>query len=86
MTLKNENEEEMTLKNPRTGDVVYRMLSGDIEMPLIVRAVRDDKVICGSWEFDLVTGAEIDDMLDWGPPPKHTGSFLRFKNGEIEVR
>jgi hypothetical protein len=77
----------MTLKIPRTGDVVFRMLAGEIELPLVVHVVRDGKVICGSWEFDLATGAEIDDMLDWGPPPKkHTGSFLRLKNGEIEVR
>jgi hypothetical protein len=76
----------MTLKIPRTGDVVFRMLAGEIELPLVVHVVRDGKVICGSWEFDLATGAEIDDMLDWGPPPMQTGSFLRLKNGEIEVR
>jgi hypothetical protein len=76
----------MILKIPRTGDVVFRMIAGEIELPLVVHVVRDGKVICGYWEFDLATGAEIDDMLDWGPPPMQTGSFLRLKNGEIEVR
>jgi len=70
---------------PQPGDVVTRMLAGSISMPLRVGSVTEDRVVCGGWEFCKKTGAEIDDVLDWGPPPRGTGSFLRMKDGEIEV-
>lgn len=72
----------------KKGDEVVRMLAGSIPCKLIVLEVRGDRVICGNelingvdginegWTFDLATGAEIDDDLGWGPPPKFTGSFL----------
>lgn len=58
------------------GDVVTRILAGEIPVKLKVTDIKDGRVICGAWEFDAKTGAEIDDDLGWGPPPKRTGSFL----------
>lgn len=58
------------------GDEVVRWLGGTIPMRLKITAITDDRIVCGPWEFDRVTGAEIDDELDWGPPPKMTGSYL----------
>ena len=49
-------------------------------MPLTVTEVTRDKIICGDWEFDKTTGAEIDDVLDWGPPPKPTGSYILYED------
>jgi hypothetical protein len=45
------------------GDVILRQLGGFIPMELIITEVTDDRVICGSWEFDRNTGIEIDDMI-----------------------
>lgn len=59
------------------GDVVTRWLAGQLPMPLKVTRVTADRIVCGYWQFDRDTGAEIDEDFDWGPPPKHTGSFLR---------
>lgn len=60
------------------GDSVTRLLAGTIPMSLKVVHVTEDRIITGGgWEFDRATGAEIDDDLDWGPPPKSTGSFLK---------
>lgn len=64
------------LRDVKVGDVVTRMLCGTMPMQLRVTAVTEQRIICGEWEFDRETGAEIDDYLDWGPPPKRTGSYL----------
>jgi len=45
-------------------------------MELTVTEVTHDRIICGDWEFDQTTGAEIDEVLGWGPPPKSTGSYI----------
>lgn len=58
------------------GDVVTRMLAGTIPHELRVTAVSPTLIECGPWTFDPVTGAEIDEDLNWGPPPRMTGSFL----------
>lgn len=58
------------------GDIVTRMLA-ESPMELRVTEITDDKIVCGWWEFDRATGAEIDDDLNWGPPPKFTGSYLK---------
>jgi hypothetical protein len=58
------------------GDIVTRMLAGEIPHDLRVTQLTEDKIYCGPWEFCRRTGAEIDDDLNWGPPPKMTGSFL----------
>lgn len=62
-------------ENVKAGDVVVRMLGGQIRMELKVQAVTDKLIDCG-WTFDRKTGAEIDDHLGWGPYPKMTGSYL----------
>ena len=62
----------------KAGDMVTRWLAGTIPMELRVSAVTDDRIICGGWEFDKKTGAEIDEDLGWGPPPKMTGSFIKM--------
>lgn len=58
------------------GATVIRMLAGKVPHKLTVDSIEDGVVICHWWIFDLETGAEIDEDLDWGPPPKFTGSFL----------
>lgn len=60
----------------KVGAVVTRMLAGTIPMRLTVSEVTNDRIICGDWEFDKATGAEIDEYLGWGTPPSMTGSFL----------
>jgi hypothetical protein len=67
----------------KVGDTVIRWLAGTIPMELKVTEVTDTEILCGKrgdgWMFDKKTGAEIDEELGWGPPPKfsHTGSFIR---------
>lgn len=69
------------LNNIKIGDKVIRFIGnsivgGQIRDIKVVTAVTEDRIICGDWEFDKETGAEIDDMLNWGPPPKVTGSYI----------
>ena len=65
------------LNQIKNGDYVTRMLAGTAPMELKVTEVTEDLIVCeGGWKFDRKTGAEIDEDLDWGPPPQHTGSFL----------
>lgn len=66
----------MTLADLELGDPVVRNLGG-VEMVLRVTEMTDDVIECGPWTFDKATGAEIDEELDWGPPPKRTGSVIR---------
>jgi hypothetical protein len=60
----------------KVGDKVTRMLAGTIPMTLVITEIKGDRILCGDYEFDKVTGAEIDDFLGWGAPPKMTGSFI----------
>jgi len=60
----------------KVGDDVVRYLAGELRMSLTVTEVTHDRIICGDWEFDRMTGAEIDEVLGWGPPPKSTGSYI----------
>jgi hypothetical protein len=62
--------------NPVVGKFVTRFLAGTIPMRLRVTEVTATRVLCGGYEFDRETGAEIDDDLGWGPPPKLTGSCI----------
>ena len=64
------------LQQVKVGDTVTRYLAGELRHMLTVTDVTSDKIICADWEFDRATGAEIDDVLDWGPPPKATGSYI----------
>jgi hypothetical protein len=62
--------------DPKVGDEVTRMLAGEIPQALKITGVTDTLIICGPWTFDRATGAEVDDDLGWGPPPKMTGSYI----------
>ena len=64
----------MKLEGIAVGDEVIRLLGGEIPMPLKVDKVTDALVVCGPWEFDKITGAEIDEELGWGV--NGTGSFI----------
>ena len=68
----------MTIQDVKVGDTVLRMLAGVCPVNLLVSEVTPDRIICGDWEFCATTGAEIDDMLGWGPAYGRTGSFLVF--------
>lgn len=59
------------------GMKLTRLLGGTIPQTLTVTGIENNVIRCGDWEFDLVTGAEIDDYLDWGPPPLMTGSYIK---------
>lgn len=60
----------------QAGSVVTRVLAGELPIQLVVTQVTDDRIICGDIHFDRATGAEIDESLNWGPPPLVTGSFI----------
>jgi hypothetical protein len=64
-------EKLLTIK---PGDVVTRLLGGQVPMNVNVTAVTDDKIICGTWVFDRETGMEIDEQLGW--TKTHSGSCL----------
>ncbi len=65
--------------NPVVGKTVTRWLAGELPMDLTITEVTDDRIICGDWTFHRTTGAEIDEYLGWGPPPRMTGSFITEK-------
>jgi hypothetical protein len=67
----------VSLSDIKAGDRVTRMLGGEIPMKLTVTEVTLQVIFCWPWMFDRRTGAEIDEDLDWGPPPKRTGSFIK---------
>lgn len=49
------------------GDTVFRWFPEiSLPMELTVTAVTSNRIMCGDWEFDLLTGAEIDEFLGWG--------------------
>lgn len=54
----------MTFEYIKAGDTVTRMLAGTIPMELKVTAITEDRIVCGDWEFDRVTGHEIDDYIE----------------------
>lgn len=83
-------------ENLDVGDMVTRMLGGTIPMKLPVSAMTDQIITCSAWQFDRATGAEIDEILGWGPPPLMTGSYLdpsktecstsRVRTDDAEIR
>ena len=79
----------LILKEVKPGDKIVRMLAGTIPMELIVTEVTETEILCGARDegylFDRKTGAEIDEEIGWGPPPKITGSYLRVKVPLSEV-
>ena len=48
----------------KIGDIVTRMLMGGIPMKIKITDITDLRIICGPWEFDKITGIEIDDEID----------------------
>jgi hypothetical protein len=72
------------LSDVKVGDIVHRYLAGKIHMPMRVTKMDDDLIyataieppVNAEWEFDKKTGAEVDEELNFGPPPKMTGSFI----------
>jgi hypothetical protein len=69
----------------KVGDEVLRMLAGTILLKLKVTEVTDKLIVTGSgWTFDPATGAEVDEYLNWGPPPLMTGSFLTLEASRWE--
>jgi hypothetical protein len=49
-------------------DTVFRWFPGiSVPMELKVTVVTSNRILCGDWEFDRQTGAEIDEFLGWGP-------------------
>lgn len=63
-----------TLHDVVVGDTVFRFIGNAILRPIQVTAVTDERIVCGAWEFDKRTGAEIDELLGWGPTL--TGSYI----------
>jgi len=61
----------------KVGDVITRMLAGKVPHELKITELTDTLITCGPWTFDRASGAEIDEFLNWGPPPKITGSFIK---------
>ncbi len=68
------SDEAAWLQGLKAGDQVHRFL-GPVPMLLRVSQVTPNRIICGAWEFDRATGAEIDEELGWGGGG--TGSFIR---------
>ncbi len=64
------------LEDIQVGGKVVRHIAGVIPMWLRVTRVTGSVIECSDWTFDRATGAEIDDDLGWGPPPRMTGSFI----------
>ena len=64
-----------SLNDVAVGDAVFRFI-GDFNTPIAlqVTAVTEDRIICGEWQFDKRTGAEIDELIGWGPAL--TGSYV----------
>lgn len=72
---KNSDISSNSLLTVVAGDSVTRWLAGEFLMTLTVEKVTSKRIMCkGGWEFDRVTGAEIDDELGWGNAG--TGSFI----------
>ena len=63
------------------GDFVLRWFGG-IPKPLRLKVTQltADRIICGAWEFERQSGAEIDEDLGWGPGGV-TGSFIEPESG-----
>lgn len=65
-----------TLREVVVGDTVFRWFPSIVTpMELKVTAVTADRIICGDWQFDRQTGAEIDEGLGWGPTC--SGTYIR---------
>lgn len=71
-----QRDEEKWLRALQPGDLVQRVLCSDTcTMRLRVTAVTATRITCGDYEFDCATGAEVDEVLGWGPDG--SGSWIR---------
>jgi hypothetical protein len=66
---------EEQLKQLKVGDVIERLLCGEISTQLYVTEINDGTIHCGPWTFLQSTGNEIDEDLGWDGISK-TGSWL----------
>lgn len=69
-------EDQAWLAALKVGDRVHRWLGG-FPMSIEVTAIKGDRIVCALWEFDRLTGAEIDEEIGWGPTHGITGSYIR---------
>ena len=67
----------------KVGDIVLRMLAGEVPMKLRVTKVDELLIHCAAldapvdgWTFDRATGVEEDEDLRWGVRFGRTGSYL----------
>lgn len=61
-------DENAWLQALQPGDMVQRLIGAPAcPMSMKVTAVTESRIFCGDWEFDRVTGWEIDEELGWGP-------------------
>lgn len=67
----------------QVGDYVTRNMGG-AELELKISKIDDRFIYCGPWKFCKNTGAEVDEDLNWGPPPQHTGSFIILKSNNYK--
>ena len=71
-----QRDQEKWLRELQPGDLVQRVLCSDgCTLRLRVEAVTATRISCGEWEFDRATGAEVDDVLGWGPDG--SGAWIR---------
>ena len=67
----------IAMTDVKVGDKVGRQTSEDATpMWLTVTEVTEDAIFCNRWEFDRITGAEIDHDLQWGPKYGKSGAFI----------
>jgi len=53
----------MSFEHVKVGDIVTRMLAGVVPMELKVSDITEERIICGAWEFNRITGHEIDEDI-----------------------
>ena len=83
--------EKFSFKDLKPGDNVTRMLA-EIPMLLTIRSILDDIITCEVspeceelyWTFDLETGMEVDDELEWGTKYGRSGSYLKKEKTIIQ--
>ena len=70
-------EDAQWLHGLRVGDPVTRWLGATIPLELTVTAITSDLIRCGAWDFDRMTGGEVDLDLGWDGRSGVTGSHIR---------
>jgi len=71
-----------SLDKCKVGDIVSRYLSTiPTPMKLVITQITENRIICGDWEFDRVTGGEIDEYLHWDGKTR-TGSVIIYEVGK----